>query len=51
MKLLLPYLVEFSKNGIIVSKKYPSDYIMRGGEKRLLRLTIYNESTFSTNDR
>lgn len=50
MKLFLPYFVEFSEDGTIVSKKYPSDCAIRKPEKRPIIMITRDESTFSAND-
>lgn len=51
MKLLLPYFVEFSEDGTIVSKEYPSDCALGGPEKRPIIMITQDESTFFANDR
>lgn len=51
MKLLLPYFVEFSEDGTIVSKEYPSDCTIGILEKRPIIMITHDESIFSANDR
>lgn len=50
IKLLLLYLVEFSKNRSILLKKYPNDYIVGSANQISIIMIIYNKSIFSTNN-
>ena len=50
MKSLLPYFVEFSDNGSILSKVYPDDCAVRGSDQRPIIMITHDESTFSAND-
>lgn len=51
IKLLLLYLIKFLKNSIMVSKKYLSDCIIEGLEKRLVIMISHNKNIFSVNNR
>lgn len=51
MKELLPYFVEFSKNGSILPKKYPKDCVVRGPNRRPIIMITHDENTFSANDK
>ncbi len=51
MKSLLPYFVEFLENGTMIPKEYPDDYEVGGPDRRPIIKIIYDESTFSANDR
>lgn len=50
MKSLLPYFVEFSENGLMVSKEYPNDCVVSGPDQRPIIIITNDESTFSAND-
>ena len=50
MNLVLPYFVEFSEDGTIVSKEYPSDCTIDEPEKRLIIMITHDKSTFYAND-
>ena len=50
MKSLLPYFVEFSEDGSMISKKYPDNCAVGGPDQRPIIMITYNESIFSTND-
>lgn len=50
MRLLLPYFVEFSKDGLILTKFYFEDYaVARTNQKPIIRITN-SKSIFSIND-
>lgn len=51
MKKLLPYFVKFSKNGSILSKKYPENCVIRKPNWQPIIMIIYNKSSFLPNDR
>ncbi len=48
---LEPYLVEFDFEGRIKEKNYPPGCEIRGRNRRLIICIIYDEYTFSVNDR
>lgn len=50
MKGLLPYLVEFSKDGSILPKEYLKDCTVGGPDCRPIIMITHDESTFSAND-
>lgn len=50
MKSLLPYLVKFLEDVIMVSKVYPDDCTVGGPDRRPIIMITYDESTFSAND-
>ena len=50
MKKLLPYLVEFSEDGSMISKEYPEDCAVGGPNRRPVIMITHDESTFSAND-
>lgn len=50
MKLLLPYLVEFREDGIMIPKEYPDNCTVGGLNRRLVIMITHDESTFSAND-
>lgn len=50
MKSLLPYLVEFREDGIMVPKEYPDDCAVGGPNRRPVIMITHDESTFSAND-
>ena len=50
MKSLLPYFVEFEKDGKILRKEYLNDCVVREPDRRPIIMITYYESTFSAND-
>ena len=50
MKKLLSYLVEFSEDGSMISKKYSEDCAMDRLNRRPVIMITYDGSTFSAND-
>lgn len=50
MKSLLLYFIEFYKEGTIVPKKYPDDYVVEGSNQRLFIVITHDKSTFSANN-
>ena len=49
IKSLLPYFIEFKKDGTIISKEYLDDYIVEGPNWQLIIMIVYDENTFSVN--
>ena len=50
MKSLLPYFVEFSDDGSILSKVYPDDCAVGRSDRRPIIMITHDESSFSAND-
>lgn len=50
MKELLSYFGEFSKEGLILSKKYSENCIVEKPNQWSIIMIIYNKSIFSVND-
>ena len=50
MKVLLPYLVQFKENGIILPKKYPDNYAVKGSNYQLIIMIIHDKNIFSVNN-
>lgn len=50
MKKLLSYLIKFSKDRFMISKKYLKDFAIGKPNKQLVIIIIYNESTFLANN-
>lgn len=50
MRLLLPYLVEFSEDDSILEKDYLDDCAVGGPDRRPIIMITHDESTFSAND-
>jgi hypothetical protein len=47
---MLPYMVEFDKDGTIQPKEYPSDCCVGGSSRRPIIFITHDESVFSAND-
>lgn len=50
MKERLSYLVEFNKDGSMLSKKFPQDCAFDRPNKKLVMMIIDDKSSFSSND-
>ena len=50
IKKLLPYLVEFSEDGSMISKEYPKDCAVGGPNRRTIIMITHDESMFLAND-
>lgn len=50
LKAFGPYLVEFHDDGFIEEKRYFSDCVVNGFNKKLVILITHNENTFLAND-
>lgn len=46
IKSLLPYFVDFFKDGIIILNKYLNNYILGSSDQRLIIIIIYDKSIF-----
>ena len=51
IKKLLPYFMEFSKDRLILFKKYFNNYIVKKPNKWLIIMIIYNETIVLANNR
>ena len=50
IKSLLPYFMEFSKDGLILPKDYPNDCAVNASNQRSIIMITYDESTFFVNN-